>query len=117
METSTEINAIKDIEVRRVDNIPGWPEGVHIKTLTGNDLDRWEQAMIGARNAKIPAPFNMRGLLLSMAICDAAGKRLYTDADAALIGSRSARAINYIYEAIEEMNYLGRKGVEDAEKN
>jgi hypothetical protein len=111
------ILAIEDATVTELTDIPRWTGSVFIKTLSGNDIDRWEQAIADNRSAKIKAPLYMRGLLLSMGICDEKGARIFTDADAMALGKKSMKAIDYIYDAIAKLSGLRKEDQEDLAKN
>lgn len=111
------IMGMSDRKIVELKDIPGWPDSVFIKELGANDIDRWEQAIADNRSAKIKRPLYMRGLLLSMSLCDAKGVLLFMDAEAKVIGERSMKAVDYIYDAIAKLSGLRKEDQEELEKN
>ena len=117
MLTRDAIFAINDRKVVEVKDIPDWPDSVFIKELGANDIDRWEQAIAENRTAKIKPPLYFRGLLLSMAICDANGTRMFSDAHAKVLGEKSMKAVDYLYDAIAKLSGLRKEDQDAIEKN
>ena len=60
---------------------------------------------------------NMRAKLLVRTICDDKGKRIFTDKDTDLLGSKAASALEKIFDVAQKLNKLGGKDFEDIEKN
>jgi len=58
----------------------------------------------------------MKVRLVALSLCDAQGKRLFTDDELRLLGRKSERAIHRLFEACTKFSRVGPEGVEEAVK-
>ena len=99
--------------------VPEWGGSVFVLTLTGAQRDAFEQSIMEKKGSKTREANlrNIRAKLASMAICDEAGKRMFSDAEAEALGAKSAKALDRIFEAAQRLNGLSNEDVEDLAKN
>jgi len=101
--TREEILNIKDFEIIEV-KVPEWGKdsSIFIKTMSGGDRDRFEIEFLNFQETK---KFdNLRAKYVSFCICDEAGKCLFNTKDIEALGSKSAKAIERIYNACKKLN-------------
>lgn len=79
--------------------IPEWQGTVRIKALTAAERDQFEQAALDQRGkgTRLNAA-NLRARLAVLACVDADGNRLFADEDAAMLGTKSAAAVDRIFD-------------------
>lgn len=92
--------------------VPEWGGDVCVRTMTAAARDEWETECFGP---KAPARRNVRASLAVRCVCDASGTLLFTRADAAWLGNKSAVALDRVYSVAARLNGIGLQ--EDAEKN
>lgn len=102
------ILSINDLKPEKLE-VPEWGGYVYIRKLTGRERGEIESY---SRNGKDLSDF--RALLAVRCVCDENGKRLFTDADQAAIGQKSAEALDRILLAVTKANALGEQGVREA---
>lgn len=102
------ILSINDLKPEKLE-IPEWGGFVYIRKMTGRERGEIEAY---SRNGKDLTDF--RALLAVRCVCDETGKRIFTDADQAVIGQKSAEALDRILLAVTKVNALGEQGVKDA---
>jgi len=59
---------------------------------------------------------NVRARLVSLALCDETGTRLFSDADITVLGAKSAKALDRVFAVAQRLNGIGSDQV-DAAKN
>jgi hypothetical protein len=98
--------------------VPEWGGSVRIRTMSGEERDAFEEAMIQGRgrNRRVNL-HNIRANLTAQVLVDEEGARLFTQADIVLLGQKSARALDRIYDAASRLNGLSEKDVEDLAGN
>jgi hypothetical protein len=79
--------------------------------MTGAERDRFEQAYLTEKTA------NIRARTAAACICDDQGARLFSDADVAELGQKSAAALDRIFDVAMRLNRISKKDVDDLEKN
>jgi len=99
------ILAADDVRKEKI-AVPEWGGDVFIRVLTGTDRDRFEE---GYSEQKMKA-FRIRFLLL--ALCDDAGKRLFNDDEASILGDKSSVVINRLFEAGWKLNAFTQEAVD-----
>ena len=67
--------------------VPEWGGEVQVRTMTGTDRDAFEASLIG-KEGRLE---NVRARLVSLAVCDESGNRLFGDADVAALGAKAPR--------------------------
>lgn len=80
--------------------IPEWQGSVRVKALTAAERDQFEQAALDQRSTgktKLNAA-NLRARLAVLACVDEDGARLFSDDDAVMLGTKSAAAVDRIFD-------------------
>ncbi len=107
-------DAILGIEDRKLVavSVPEWGGDVYIRPMSGSERDSFEGEMINQTGSRIA---NIRARMAVRVVCDDQGTRLFTDAEAATLGEKSAAALDRIFAASQKINRIGDAEV-DAEK-
>jgi len=92
--------------------VPEWGGDVMVRTMTGADRDAFEASLIGKEGRME----NVRARLVSLTLCDAAGARLFTDAEVETLGNKSARALDRVFTVAQRINGIGTDAVDAAKK-
>lgn len=90
--------------------VPEWGGEVQVRTMTGTDRDAFEASLIG-KEGRLE---NVRARLVSLAVCDESGSRLFDDADVAALGAKSAKALDRVFAVAQRLNGIGADQVEQA---
>lgn len=107
----------KDIETREVE-VPEWGGVVLVRGLSGLERDAYEQSLTMIRGKEhLPNLTNARAKLVSRAVVDENGERLFTDRQVNALGEKSSIALTRIFEVVAEMSGMTDESVEDAEGN
>lgn len=87
--------------------VPGWTttETLHFRTLTGNDLDEIDAAALKG-NLR-----GMRALFASLVLCDAAGNRVLTPADAKQLGDLPGNPLSWVVVYGKQFNAIDAEEV------
>jgi hypothetical protein len=105
---------LKTIEVK----VPEWGGAVLIRGMTGADRDDYESSVISQNGKDVKVNYeNMRAKLVAKCIVDEEGKRVFTDADVAVLSKKSAVAINRVFEAAQKLCGIGANDISDLIKN
>jgi hypothetical protein len=103
----------KDLPVEDFE-VPEWGGTLRLKTLTGAERDHFEASLVDQRGGKQKMNLqNMRARLVALCAVDEHGGRLFKADDVKLLGMKSARALDRVFERCQEMNGLSDKDVED----
>lgn len=108
-----QILAAGDLPVEVV-SVPEWGGDVGVRMMTGAERDRFEQAMAAAKGRSVE---NVRAGLVVVCCCDASGARLFTDADVAALGGKSAAALSRVFDAALKLNRLSDGDVQELAGN
>jgi hypothetical protein len=126
--TKEQILSADDLPRERVD-VPEWaPPGtdpkdsfVFVRTFSGTDREWYDNWFLSHadENLKLPSGkvLNVAAMLCSLAICDEHGGKLFSESDIEALGAKNGEALERCYIAARTRNGLGKKAVEDAEKN
>lgn len=96
-------------------SVPEWGGDVRIGLMSLGDKDSWDMETYTGRSGGSNAMY--RAGLVARCMVDEAGKRLFTNEDAKWIAELDDCSVSPIFDAAYALNGLGKKGVEDAEKN
>lgn len=106
----------KDFRLEPVD-VPEWGGVVYVKTMSGEERDRFEDDVIKRRDEKSGMPKTIVGLkvlVVSLTACDAEGKRLFGgDGDEKKLAQKSAAAIDRLFAKAQELSHLTDEAVEE----
>ena len=112
MLTRDAILAVDDLKREKLD-VPEWGGTIYVRTLTGAERDGFEEAVYGDKGSLK----NVRARLAALVTCDKDGKRLFLDTDIAALGAKSSAALGRIFDLGMKLNGIGKKDIEDLEKN
>lgn len=116
MLTKEQILGSSDLPTESVE-VPEWGGTIYIRTMSGSDRDAFEQSMIDGKKSSVGNLANIRARLAVKTVCDASGQRLFDDADAEALGTKSAKALDRVFEVAQRLNGLGKKDIEALEGN
>lgn len=100
--------------------VPEWGGTVRVRAFSGAARDAFEQAMLKTDAAgKRSTDFsNMRARLVAMCLIDVeTGERMFEDHEVALLGAKSAAALERVFSACQRLNGMSADAVEGAAKN
>lgn len=111
-----EILSAVDKTIERVE-CPEWGGAVYVRTLTGSERDLFEQSMLDDRGRRKGSVPNIRASLAAKTICDQDGNRLFTDKDIDSLGTKSAAALDRVFDVAQRLSGLSKADIEDLAKN
>jgi hypothetical protein len=98
----------EDIEV------PEWGGCVRLRTLTGEERDRFEASSIKGKGRNRGVNYdNLRARLVARCAINEEGNPLFGEADVRKLGQKSAAALDRLFDAASRMNGIGESDVED----
>ena len=106
-----EILGADDITIVEVD-VPEWGGTVRVRALTGAERDQYEESLIrwrATKGQKVTATValgNARAKLVSLAVVDETGERLFSDRDVAALGEKSAAALERVFDVAAKLSGL-----------
>jgi len=111
-----QILAAEDLPFRDIE-IPEWQGAVRVRTMTGSERDAFEASIYDTTGEKPTLNrTDFRAKLLSKVIVDDKGQRLFTDKEITQLGGKSAKAINRLFEAAQEINGMSAEAQAVIEK-
>ncbi len=113
-----QILGIVDFKVEEVD-VPEWGGTVHVKSLNGKGRDAFEGSRVRIKdNNKMEMVYdNTRARLLSMTLCDDAGKLLFSEEDVEALGEKNAAVLDRLFDVAQRLSSLRPVDVEQKVKN
>jgi hypothetical protein len=102
--------------------VPEWGMAVTIKELMGSERDRFESSTmkVDAKTGNlVPNLINARARLVSMCLVDENGNRWFTDSEADILtlGSMSAKGLDKVYDACQDLSGLSNEATDEAVEN
>jgi hypothetical protein len=99
--------------------VPEWGGTVFVRTMSGTERDNFEQVILEGKSTKggTAKMVNVRAKLAVKVLVDEQGKRLFTDEDAGILGSKSGKALDRIFEVAQRLAGIGEKDIAELEKN
>lgn len=115
--TRDAILAAVDLPTESV-SVPEWGGEVLVRGFTGTERDDFEAETYKGNGPDSKTNWhNLRARLLARTIVNEAGDRLFTDSDIALLGAKSAAAMDRVADVSQRLCGLGSKAVETLAKN
>lgn len=114
--TRDEILGADDLQLIEV-AVPEWGGSVCVKALTGFERDQYEESLIrwrAKKGQKVQATMalsNARAKLVSLAVRDESGERVFSDRDVAALGAKSAAALERVFDVAAGISGLQAKDV------
>jgi len=115
--TRDEILAVDDRKIEEVD-VPEWGGKVGVVGLTGTERDELSGSLIDAKgqvNAR--RAINLQTRLPALCMVNEQGARLFTEADVARLGQKSAAALKRVFDAAQRLSGLSETDVAEMTKN
>jgi hypothetical protein len=101
-----------DLVIEKV-AVKEWGGDVYVKGITGEERDAFEASFITTKgNVRDINYKNMRAQLVARAACTADGTRIFTDNDAALLGRKSAAALDRVYAVAARLAGISKEDEE-----
>ncbi len=99
--------------------VPEWGGEVIVKALTGRERDRFEASIAGERQGKrVKLDLeNIRARFVAACVVDEAGQPLFYPSDVALLGEKSAAALQRVFEVGQRLSGLSDDDVEELAGN
>lgn len=111
--TREAVLAAKDLPTRDI-AVPEWGGDVLVRGMTGAERDRFEGQFVSREGKEVKVSFdNVRATIVALCAVDDAGKRLFSDDDAAALGEKSASALARVFDAVLELSGLKEKDVKE----
>lgn len=99
-------------------SVPEWNGEVLVRELTGRERDEFESSLVVKEGKQTTTTLaNIRAKLVARAIVDENGIRVLSDDDVEWLGSRSAAALNRVFDVARRLSGLTEEDVEDLTKN
>lgn len=92
---------------------PEWGGSVRVRTLTGTARDQWEAALSPDKKGAKPKLENIRAGLCAASIIDESGQMVFTPADVAKLGMKSAKALDRIFDKARDLSGLSDDDVKE----
>lgn len=119
----------QDIETEDVE-VPEWQGTVRVKGLTGEERDSFEAAcmmerpsydakgkQVRGRTEMARNLANTRAKLVARSVVGEDGERLFTDHDVAVLGQKSAAALERVFDAAARLSRLSDEDIEELSGN
>jgi hypothetical protein len=107
------ILAADDLKTIDVD-VPEWGGSVRLRTLTGGERDKFESDSVDQRGKSNKMNLiNIRARLIALCSVDESGQRMFGDSEVTKLGSKSAAALDRLFQAAQELNGMTQKDVEE----
>lgn len=97
--------------------VPEWGGEVFVRTMTGSERDRFEEAVLKTSDDDTTSMEGARALLASMTVVDEHGRQLFSEADIRLLGQKNAKALNRIMNVAQRLSGLTKADLKELTKN
>ena len=106
----------KDLPSEAVD-VPEWGGVIWVRTLTGKERDAFEQRCQDQKRGDGILIAGLKAQLAALTIVDENGDRLFEDGDADELNTKSAAAIDRVWQVASRLNGLAPGDVEELAGN
>ena len=113
-------SAILEIDdlVYEIVDVPEWKGKVKVKGLTGTERDAFESSMVkGVGKAQRVTTEDIRAKLCALTIVNADGTRMFSNREVAVLGKKSAAALDRVYEVAMRLSKFSKDDVDELAKN
>lgn len=93
--------------------VPEWGGSVYVRRLTGDERDVFEFKMLGENKTGK----GLRAAYVGLALVDETGKRLFSDEELPMLGTKFAGALDRVFEKVSEINKITADDIKKLEKN
>lgn len=97
--------------------VPEWGGDVRVATITANERDVFEKSItIEREDGKVDTlRETIRARLCAATIVDEDGNKLFTQDDIDVLGAKSAKAVDRVFEVAKRLNGIGEADVKELE--
>lgn len=117
--TKQAIMAALDLPTEDVE-VPEWGGSVRVRGLTGAERDAFEASVVrrtGKRSTDVEMDLtDFRAKLVVRCMVDEYGMRLFDDEDIPNLGSKSAVALNRVFEVAQRLSGLTESDIDELKK-
>lgn len=109
-------DSILQADDRKTQDVPvaEWGGTVRVKAMSGYERDKFETSMVKMNGSKRQENFsNIRARLVALVCVNEDGGRMFTDADITLLGTKSAAALQRVFNVAQELNGMSDSDVEE----
>jgi hypothetical protein len=111
------ILAAQDIKTELV-HVPEWGGDVMVRGMTGSQRDEFEASIVEMHGQTQTMHFEgIRAKLCSLCLVDEDGRRMFDSDEVDDLGTKSAQALQRIFEVAQRLSGLTPSDVEDLAKN
>lgn len=95
--------------------VPEWGGTVRVRALSGAERDAYEAGLVQLRadGTRRLTMQNARARLVSLSVCDEQGGRVFSDADVAELGDKSAAALERVFSVASRLSGLTDDDIEE----
>lgn len=116
--TRDQVKSTTDKMVIEFVDVPEWGGTIGVRGITGKERDAYESSMLKGQGRKQRVVTdNVRAKLVSLSACDAEGKQIFDPKDAEWLGSKSAAALQRVYEVAARLSRITDEDIEELVKN
>ena len=95
-----------------------WKGWVNMRGLTGHERDSFEDGILVTKGKDSSVNMkNIRAKLVARTVVHQDGTRVFTDADAFLLGNKSAAALNDLFNEAQRLSGMTKEDAEELAKN
>ena len=95
-----------------------WKGTVRARALTGAERDAFEASIVEGKGKNVKTNLkNIRAKLVALAVINENGERLFNDHEAQVLGTKSASALDKVFEVAQRLSGLRDEDVEELAKN
>jgi len=111
--TRAAIQEVQDLP-QEIVPVPEWGGDVLARGLTGAERDAFEGDIITQNGKDVSLnTTNMRAKLVARSVIDETGKRLFSDDDIQMLGTKSAVALQRIFDVAQRLSGMSEKDVQE----
>lgn len=110
--SKSDILEINDLKREWVD-VPEWDGGVYVTSFSADAKDALEMKLMTAGKTGV----GFRAMYCALAMVDDMGRRIFSDEEAPMLGTKFAGALDRIFEVVSRLNRISEKDLEELEKN
>lgn len=112
-----QIKTVSDLETQDVE-VPEWGGTVRLKSLTGAERDKFEASVVQGQGKNTTVNMqNLRAKLVAQSAIGEDGKPLFTEEDVKWLGEKSAKALNRLFNAAQQLSGLSESDVKELAGN
>ena len=98
-------------------SVPEWGGDVRLRSLSGTELDEFENSMERIVGNKVLRDVrNARAKLIAMSAVDESGQPLFTKAHVIKLGSKSSAALQRLFDAVQRLSGITEKDMQEMEE-